>query len=66
MDLIPTGLEPVPFTRSLELEDGIGVMDPVGLSEPLQALVIAATIEGVRRSMRDPVLVVLKAWKSVP
>lgn len=64
-EVVP-GIEAMPYTRSLELEDGLNVMNLIPFEMPLQALVIRSAIEWVHHNCDRTVVVIPEAWKFTP
>lgn len=54
------------FSRSLEVRDGINIMDLERFKEEIQSLVIRATLDEVLTGMHDTVVVIPEAWKFMP
>jgi len=59
-------LEAHPFADSLELHPGPNLMDLGHLSEEVQALVIASSLEYVWQQGKDTLVVIPEAWRFVP
>ena len=59
-------LESQPWAASLNLAPGVNVMHLEHLSEEVQGLVIAASLEEAHRVMSNVVLVIPEAWAYVP
>ena len=59
-------LESQPWAASLDLVQGVNVMRLEHLSEEVQGLVIAASLEEAHRAMANVVLVIPEAWAYVP
>ena len=59
-------LESQPWAVSLDLAQGVNVMQLAHLSEEVQGLVIAASLEEAHRAMSDVCLVIPEAWLYVP
>jgi hypothetical protein len=59
-------LESQPWASTLGLAQGVNVMHLAHLSEEVQGLVIAASLEEAHRAMSDVVLVIPEAWLYVP
>src|SRR5574340_53859 len=54
------------FVSEVRLAEGVTVMDLEGLSDEMQSLVIASTLDAVYENERDLIVVVPEAWKFVP
>jgi len=54
------------FSSHPEIEEGVNVMDLIGMSEQMAALVIQATMEYIITKMRDVVVIIPEAWKFLP
>lgn len=59
-------LESQPWAASLDLAQGVNVMRLEHLSEEVQGLVIAASLEEAHKSLSNVVLVIPEAWLYVP
>jgi hypothetical protein len=59
-------LESQPWAPALDLAQGVNVMHLAHLSEEVQGLVIAASLEEAHRAMANVVLVIPEAWEYVP
>jgi len=59
-------LEAHPFADSLELHSGPNLMDLGHLSEEVQALVIASSLEQIWQEGKDTLVVIPEAWRFVP
>ena len=59
-------LESQPWAASLDLVQGVNVMRLEHLSEEVQGLVIAASLEEAHQAMANVVLVIPEAWAYVP
>jgi hypothetical protein len=64
-EVVPA-IEAMPYTRDLELEDGLNVMDLVPFEMPVQSLVIRSAIEWIHHNCDRTVLVIPEAWKFTP
>jgi hypothetical protein len=54
------------FSRTLELKDGLNIMDLVRFPEQLQGLVIDSVLEQVLKHENDTIVIVPEAWKYIP
>lgn len=54
------------FSDTLDLEDGVNVMDLSKMRLETQQIVIASTIEYVFDNLRDTVVVIPEAWETLP
>jgi hypothetical protein len=54
------------FSRSLEIRDGINIMDLERFKEEIQSLVIRAVLDAVLTETKDVVVVIPEAWKFLP
>jgi len=66
LELVIPQLRAIAFSNELKLGEGLNVMDLEGLSDEIQALVIAASIEAIHRKAKATVLVLPEAWKFIP
>jgi hypothetical protein len=64
-EVVP-GIESLAYTRTLELEPGLNVMDLIALEMPLQALVIRSAIEWIHNNCEQTIIIVPEGWKFVP
>jgi hypothetical protein len=64
-EVVP-GIEAMPYTKSLELEEGLNVMNLTPFEMPLQALVIRSAIEWVHANCDKTIVVIPEAWKFTP
>mgnify|MGYP001573835023 CR=1 FL=1 len=65
-DLVLPELERIPLTQELHLGPGANVMDLVGISEEVQALIIRATLHALWTGERDVIVVIPEAWLFLP
>ncbi|MDG7023023.1 MAG: hypothetical protein JRN45_00720 [Nitrososphaerota archaeon] len=67
LDLVLPELASKQWATELDIKEGeINVMDLIGLSEPVQALIVAACIEEVHRKFRNIIIVVPEASDFFP
>lgn len=66
LEIVLPQLEHANFSHTLELGDGINVMDLERFKEEIQSLVIRSTLEKVLTEMRDTIVVVPEAWRYIP
>lgn len=66
LEIVLPEIERGDFAHSLELGEGVTVMDLEGMSDEMQSLVIASTLDAVYEKERDLIVVVPEAWKFVP
>lgn len=59
-------LETNPFSETLDLTDGLNVMDLGHLPEEVQALVISACLDHIWQEGRDTIVVIPEAWAFLP
>jgi hypothetical protein len=64
-EVVP-GIEDLDYTETLELEEGLNVMDLIPYPMPIQSLIIRSAIEWVHHNCERTVLVVPEAWKFTP
>jgi hypothetical protein len=64
-EVVP-GIEAMPYTKTLDLEGGLNVMDLIAYEMPLQALVIRSAIEWVHRECENTIAIIPEAWKFTP
>jgi hypothetical protein len=66
LEIVVPELEKQVFATSLELKDGVNVMDLVGMSLEVQQIVIASTIEFVFKNLDHVIVIIPEAWESLP
>jgi hypothetical protein len=67
LELVLPQIEAADFSHSLSLlRDGPNIMDLVGLSVEVQALVIRSVLEEVLAHLRDVIVVLPEAWSFLP
>lgn len=59
-------LEHQTFSTTLELQDGVNVMDLNGMTLEVQQIVIASTIECVFKNLDHVIVIIPEAWESLP
>jgi hypothetical protein len=64
-DVVP-GIESLPYTKKLELEDGLSVIDLLPYDFALQGLVVRSVIEWVHHNEVKTIVVIPEAWKFAP
>lgn len=64
-EVVP-GIEAMPYTKTLNLESGLNVMDLIAYDMPLQSLVIRSAMEWIHRNAKQTVVVIPEAWKFTP
>lgn len=64
-EVVP-GIEAMPYTKTLELEPGLNVMDLIHYELPLQQLVIRSAIEWVLHNGDKTLAIIPEAWKFAP
>jgi hypothetical protein len=64
-EVVP-GIEALDYTKTLELEPGLNVMDLIPFEMPLQALIIRSALEWVHSNCERTVVIVPEAWKFTP
>lgn len=65
-EMILPQLQYANFSRTLELTDGINIMDLERFSEEIQALVIRSVLDTVLTQFKDTIIVIPEAWKFLP
>jgi hypothetical protein len=65
-EMILPQLQYANFSRTLELTDGINIMDLERFSEEIQALVIRSVLDTVLNQFKDTIVVIPEAWKFLP
>jgi hypothetical protein len=66
LDLVMPQLRQHGFASSVQLKEGLNMMDLEGMTDELQALIIFATIQWIYHNSRDTVVVMPEAWKFIP
>ncbi|MDD5240044.1 MAG: hypothetical protein PHH61_06315 [Candidatus Nanoarchaeia archaeon] len=65
-EMILPQLQYANFSRTLELTDGINIMDLERFSEEIQSLVIRSVLDTVLNQFKDTIVVIPEAWKFLP
>ncbi len=65
-EMILPQLQYANFSRTLELTDGINIMDLERFSEEIQSLVIRSVLDTVLNQFKDTIVVIPEAWKFIP
>jgi hypothetical protein len=66
LKIVVPQIEKLRFSKTLDLIDGINVMDLTEMTVELQSLVIQSTMEYVINNLRDTILIVPEAWEHIP
>jgi hypothetical protein len=66
LKIVVPQIETHKFSKTLDLIDGINVMDLTNMTVELQALVIQSTMQYVITNLRDTILIVPEAWEHIP
>lgn len=66
LDAVVPELERWQFSSSLELADGVNVMDLSAMQPETQQIIIASTIEYVFQNMDHVIVVIPEAWETLP
>jgi uncharacterized coiled-coil protein SlyX len=66
LKIVVPQIERFQFSKTLELRDGINVMDLTEMSVELQSLVIRSTMEHVISELRDVIVIIPEAWEHLP
>jgi len=66
LDIVIPELDKWTFTDSLELSEGINVMDLSGMRLETQHLVIASTIEYAFATLDHVIVIIPEAWETIP
>jgi hypothetical protein len=61
-EVVPA-IEAMPYTKTLELQDGLNVMDLIHYEFPVQALIIRSAVEWVHHNADRTIVVIPEAWK---
>jgi hypothetical protein len=64
-EVVP-GIEALPYTKKLEIWEGLNVMDLTPYEFPLQGLVVRSVIEWVHHNAAKTIVVIPEAWKFAP
>ncbi len=65
-NLILPQMSVITFSRTLDVQSGINIMDLERMSTELQSLVMRSVLETVLKEMRDTIVVIPEAWKFLP
>ncbi len=66
LKIVVPQIEKFRFSKTLNLIDGINVMDLTEMTLELQALVIQSTMEYVLNNLHETILIVPEAWEHIP
>lgn len=66
LKIVVPQIEKFQFSKTLELKNGINVMDLTEMSVELQSLVIRSTMEHVISELRDIIVIIPEAWEHLP
>jgi hypothetical protein len=66
LKIVVPQIEKLRFSKTLDLIDGINVMDLTEMTVELQSLVIQSTMEYVINNLHDTILIVPEAWEHIP
>lgn len=66
LKIVVPQIEKFKFSKTLEIIDGINVMDLTEMTLELQGLVIQSTMEYVINNLHDTILIVPEAWEHIP
>jgi len=66
LQIVVPQLQRIHYSNMLQLHPNLNVMDLEGLSDEVQALVIASTVDWVYRNAKNTVLVLPEVWKFIP
>jgi hypothetical protein len=66
LKIVVPQIEKLRFIKTLDLIDGINVMDLTEMTVELQSLVIQSTMEYVINNLHDTILIVPEAWEHIP
>jgi hypothetical protein len=66
LKIVVPQIEKFRFSKTLDLIDGINVMDLTEMTLELQALVIQSTMEYVLNNLHETILIVPEAWEHIP
>ena len=66
LKIVVPQIEKFRFSKTLQLIDGINVMDLTEMSLELQGLVIQSTMEYVITNLHETILIVPEAWEHIP
>ncbi len=66
LKIVVPQIEKFRFSKTLDLIDGINVMDLTEMTLELQSLVIQSTMEHVINNLHETILIVPEAWEHIP
>jgi hypothetical protein len=66
LDIVIPELEKWTFTETLEIKEGVNVMNLTGMRLETQHLVIASTIEYAFANLDHVIVIIPEAWESIP
>ena len=66
LKIIVPQIEKLKFSKTLDLIDGINVVDLTEMTVELQSLVIQSTMEYVINNLQETILIVPEAWEHIP
>jgi len=68
LDIVLPKLQSVNFSNTLELSDGLNIIDLERFSrdDEVQSLIIASVLEEVLHNFKDVIVVIPEAWKFIP
>jgi predicted nuclease with TOPRIM domain len=66
LKIVVPQIEKFSFSKTLDIIDGINVMDLTEMTLELQGLVIQSTMEYVINNLRETILIVPEAWEHIP
>ena len=66
LEIVLPEIEKGDFAHELDLGEGVTIMDLEGMSDEMQSLVIASTLDRVYEKERDLIVIVPEAWKFAP
>ena len=66
LKIVVPQIEKLKFNKTLDLIDGINVVDLTEMTVELQSLVIQSTMEYVINNLQETILIVPEAWEHIP
>ena len=66
LKIVVPQIEKLKFSKTLDLIDGINVVDLTEMTVELQSLVIQSTMEYVINNLQETILIVPEAWEHIP
>ena len=66
LKIVVPQIEKLEFSKTLQLIDGINVMELTEMTVELQALIIQSTMEYVINNLHETILIVPEAWEHIP